>query len=156
MRDPVKPSRLDPVNVLIDALVQVESGGDAAAVGDGGRSRGPLQISRAYWSDARDQLRREGHPFGVSYEQGVHDLKACEVIVRAYWRRYCRQEYFEALAWFPGDDNRCFMVMARMHNGGPRGARERATLIYWEKVRRAMAAEKHPHPERRRVPAGVR
>ena len=37
---------------LLDAIKQVESGGDSEAVGDGGDSIGAYQIQRAYFDDA--------------------------------------------------------------------------------------------------------
>ena len=48
------------LELLLAAMVMVESGGDVNAVGDGGASVGPLQISQGYFTDAMEQLRREG------------------------------------------------------------------------------------------------
>jgi len=106
---------------LLDAMRQVESGGNPDAVGDGGASRGPYQIQRAYWEDSRVPGR---------YEQ-VRDDAYARRVVRAYWQRYC-----------PGAVERGDMeTLARVHNGGPAGARKSATLAYWHKVRRAMETE---------------
>jgi hypothetical protein len=104
-----------------DAVRQVETGGcaDAAnAVGDGGRSLGPYQIQRAYWQDS-------GIP-GKWHD--VRDLRYAERVIRAYMQRYQRK------AWQRGD----WQVLSRTHNGGPAGARKRATLGYWNKVKKAM------------------
>jgi len=101
------------------ALHQVEtSGRHGAILGDNGRSLGPLQISRAYWQDAR---------VGGRYEQ-VTDLAYARRVASAYLKRYA------PAAWEAGDVN----TLARVHNGGPAGARKAATLAYAEKVRRAM------------------
>ena len=44
------------LDLLLDAVGQVESGGNPHAVGDGGRSLGPYQITSAYWADAWKSL----------------------------------------------------------------------------------------------------
>ena len=101
------------------ALHQVEtSGRHGAILGDNGRSLGPLQISRAYHADSR---------VAGSYEQ-VTDLAYARRVATAYLKRYAPQ------AWAQGD----IETLARVHNGGPAGARKPATLPYAEKVRRAM------------------
>jgi len=110
--------RLQP---LFDAIRHVETGGQAdpaAAVGDGGRSIGPYQIGRAYWQDANV-------PGDWSHVRG---RRYAERVMLAYWRRYVP----EALA--AGDTR----VLARVHNGGPRGHDKRATLRYWGKVRQRL------------------
>jgi len=56
----------------------------------------------------------------------------------AYWRRYAPA----ALAAAQGGDERRAMpalqTLARVHNGGPRGARNAATLAYWRRVEAEM------------------
>ena len=103
---------------LFDAIRHVESGGNANAVGDGGRSIGPYQIQRAYWRDSGVPGR---------YEQ-VRDRTYSERVMVAYWRRHCPA----ALA--RGD----WQTLARVHNGGPAGARIKATRPYWAKVKAGL------------------
>ncbi len=101
------------------ALHQVEtSGRHGAILGDNGKSLGPLQISRAYWKDAR---------VGGSYEQ-VTDLAYARRVATAYFKRYA------PAAWESGDVE----TLARIHNGGARGHKKQATLPYADKVRRAI------------------
>jgi hypothetical protein len=101
------------------ALHQVEtSGRHGAILGDNGRSLGPLQISRAYWKDAR---------VGGSYSQ-VTSVVYARRVATAYLKRYA------PAAWQAGD----VATLARIHNGGPTGHRKAATLGYADKVRRAM------------------
>ncbi len=101
------------------ALHQVETSGRTGAIlGDNGRSLGPLQISRAYHADSR---------VAGSYEQ-VADLAYARRVATSYLKRYAPQ------AWAQGDVE----TLARVHNGGPAGARKQATLPYADKVRRAM------------------
>ena len=99
------------------ALHVVEtSGRHGPILGDNGRSLGPLQISRAYFTDSR---------VGGTYEQVV-DLGFARKVVSAYLQRYAPQ------AWAAGD----VVTLARIHNGGPAGARKAATVNYGAKVQR--------------------
>lgn len=99
------------------ALHLVEtSGRHGPILGDNGRSLGPLQISRAYFTDSR---------VGGTYEQ-VADLGFARRVVSAYLKRYAPQ------AWAAGD----VVTLARIHNGGPAGARKSATVNYGAKVAR--------------------
>lgn len=99
------------------ALHLVEtSGRHGPILGDNGRSLGPLQISRAYFTDSR---------VGGTYEQ-VTDLGFARKVVSAYLQRYAPK------AWAAGDVE----TLARVHNGGPAGARKAATVNYGAKVAR--------------------
>lgn len=103
---------------LFDAMREVESGGDPDAVGDGGRSLGPYQIQWKYWRDA-------GLP--GSYRD-VRNPAYAEKVMLAYWERYCP----DALA------RQDYATLARVHNGGPQGTRNPATLYYWRKVAKEL------------------
>lgn len=102
------------------ALHQVETSGRLGAIeGDGGRSLGPLQISRAYFADSK---------VTGSYEQ-VIELEAAIKVASAYMKRY------EPEAWRQGNVE----ILARLHNAGPGWRRKlAATDTYAAKVRRAM------------------
>lgn len=99
---------------LLDAIARVESNREARAVGDGGRALGAYQIHKSYWTDGTKFL-------GVnwSYAQARDPAKAREV-VRAYLLHYGR--------------GRTLLQKARIHNGGPRGYRKKATLRYARKI----------------------
>lgn len=105
---------------LIRAIGLVESGNADSAVGDGGRSRGRYQISRAYWIDGGGDPKR--------YEKDVLNSAICRRVMLAYWERYC------PAALFGGD----LETLARIHNGGPRGRQKVATQEYWLKVKGKM------------------
>ena len=45
---------------LLDAIKQVESGGNPCAVGDNGKSLGAYQIMEAYYNDSLEQTPRLG------------------------------------------------------------------------------------------------
>lgn len=113
---------------ILEALQIVESGGlnrPTYPDGDRGRSIGPLQIGRLYWRDAVG--------FDPSLGGRYEDCRAvgyARRVVRAYMRRYVPE------AWATADAE----VIARTHNGGPRGPSKRSTLRYWEKFSRVLAS----------------
>ena len=99
------------------ALHVVETGGRTGAIlGDQGRALGPLQIHRGYHTDAR---------IGGDYARCA-DLDYSKRVVTAYLQRYA------PAAWAEGD----VKTLARIHNGGPRGASKAATVAYGDKVAR--------------------
>ena len=106
---------------LLHAIRLVESGGRPNPPrGDGGRARGPYQIWRAYWLDAR-------MPSGTWADC---DRRAyAERVILAYWRRWCPK----ALA--SGD----WWVLANtFHLGRTAARRGEVDEGYWNKVRGAM------------------
>lgn len=101
------------------ALHLVETRGKHGAIrGDNGRALGPLQIHRAYWVDSR---------VAGKYEDCA-SLAYSIKVASAYMRRY------SPTAWRDGNHQ----VLARIHNGGPRGHKKKATIKYWNKVRKEM------------------
>ena len=92
------------------------SGRTGPIIGDNGRALGPLQIHRGYHTDAR---------IGGDYSRCA-DLDYSKRVVSAYLQRYAPQ------AWASGD----VVTLARIHNGGPRGANKAATVAYAAKVAR--------------------
>ena len=111
---------------LIAALVIVESGGDASAVGDKGAARGILQIHRPYWEDACRFLEVDW-----PYDDALDPDKS-RAVCQAYLRHYGRA--FELRSGVSAD----FEILARIHNGGPNGWKKRATLKYWKRVKAVL------------------
>jgi len=106
-----------PPSSFFRALHIVETSGKRGAIiGDNGRALGPLQIHRAYHADAR---------IGGDYSRCA-DLDYSKRVVAAYLQRYA------PAAWDAGD----VTTLARIHNGGPRGAAKPATVAYGDKVAR--------------------
>jgi hypothetical protein len=99
------------------ALHVVETSGRTGLIlGDGGKALGPLQIHRGYHADAR---------IGGDYSRCA-DLDYSRRVVTAYLQRYA------PAAWAAGD----VVTLARIHNGGPKGASKQATVAYGDKVAR--------------------
>jgi len=114
-----------PSDRLIDALVKVESNGDANAVGDKdalGRPRalGCLQIWSVVVQDVNEVSRVK-----YTHADAFEPAKA-RAICRAYLSIYCTAK---RLGRTPTMED-----AARIWNGGPNGHRKPATVKYWQKV----------------------
>ena len=106
-----------PPDSFFRALHIVETGGKRGPIlGDNGRALGPLQIHRAYHADSR---------VAGAYERCA-DLDYSKRVVTAFLQRYAPK------AWASGD----VTTLAKIHNGGPRGASKPATIRYGAKVSR--------------------
>jgi len=105
-----------PPDSFFRALHVVETSGRTGPIlGDGGKALGPLQIHRAYHADSR---------VAGDYSR-VADLDYSKRVATAYLKRYA------PTAWKAGDVE----VLARVHNGGPRGHLKPATKGYAAKVK---------------------
>lgn len=113
--------------LLIAALIQVESGGNDRAVGDGGRSLGCLQISDVVVADVRRITGR-----WVSRTDAWNRQKSIRICVD-YLSHYATRE---RLGYEPRMED-----MARIWNGGPNGWRKEATRDYWRKVSAALRVQ---------------
>ena len=111
-------------DAILAAIRTVETGDrEGAPDGDGGAAIGPYQIHRAYWQDAFKQ----DPSLGGDYQDCRRRTYATKVVA-AYMQIYCPR------AWALGEAQ----VIARVHNGGPRGATLAATLGYWQRVRKQL------------------
>lgn len=70
---------------FLDAMEQVESGMDARAVGDQGRSRGSFQFHAAAWRMVNDWRAKRGQK-AVGFSMGSHD----RVVARQFALEYLR------------------------------------------------------------------
>lgn len=112
---------------FLDAVAQVESASCDTVVGDGGKAIGRMQIWKIYWQDAMAKCPK----IGGEYQNCTQKVYA-ERIVVAYLLRYAPN----AVA------SKDWQTLARIHNGGPKGATKAATRGYWVKVRKALASQK--------------
>ena len=111
---------------LIDAVIEVESGGDDSAYNKRERAVGCLQIRPIAVREVNRLLESYGvdgkYTLDDRYDRGrsiemfsimAEEVECCEFI--------SEDEFFE--------------IVARRWNGGPRGARKKSTIKYWEKVK---------------------
>jgi hypothetical protein len=103
---------------LIAAMIMVESSGNNLARGDGGRSLGPLQITR-------DAVRDVNRVYGTQYrwKQMTNRVTAVDVCIK-YVRIYRKNPTPEEFV--------------RIHNGGPSGPSKQSTIAHWNKVKKEM------------------
>lgn len=100
------------------ALAKVESSGNPRAVNKKEYALGIYQIRRAYWIDSG---------VGGKHEDVFNPIIAKKVCL-AYFRRYAPQ------ALKDGD----WETLAKIHNGGPLGVKNRGTDGYWRKVQKCL------------------
>jgi len=113
---------------LIDALIQVESGGKADAVGDNGKALGILQIHDAVIQDVnRVSTYRFVHADALNPSAAK---QICANYLR-YWGKQCEKSLGR-----PAN----YEELARIWNGGPNGYLKDATLGYWKKVCLTLAS----------------
>ena len=109
---------------LLTAIEQVESGGNALAVGDSGKAIGILQIHRCVLDDVN---RAHGTKFRHHQMRGPH-------LSRVVFYRYIELWATEKRLGRPVTDE----DRARCWNGGPDGWKKDSTLCYWRKVKTQM------------------
>lgn len=105
-----------PSDTLIEALVHVESKGNAHARGDNGRAIGILQIHKEVIDDVNKA-------YGVAYKYAdrKNPIKSREI---------CRKYLVLHGGW--GATNETY---ARIWNGGPNGHKKYSTRGYWLRVK---------------------
>tara|TARA_R100001015_G_C4629422_1_gene190266 strand:+ start:2388 stop:2984 length:597 start_codon:yes stop_codon:yes gene_type:complete len=111
------PPGRDVIDIL-NAIVQVESGGDPSAHAKGEDAVGILQIRKCMVDDVNRILERQGISKRFTYIDRWDIIKSYEMfnIFCDYYGLTTAEE------------------MARCWNGGPRGINNPATLGYWDKV----------------------
>ena len=110
---------------LLDKLAYIESRCDPLAFNRGSGAYGMYQIRMPYLSDANDAM-------GTDYTlDDMLDPEKAEQVVKAYLVRW-GSKFAERHGRNPTDEE-----LARIHNGGPRGAERNSTLKYAELFRNA-------------------
>lgn len=114
---------------FVDAVIQVESGGDVNALNPNdvnGPAYGCLQIHQAYLTDANEQL-------GTNHT--LNDLLGNEALSKeVFWGYMARYATSKRLGRKVTNED-----MARIHNGGPNGYKNPATVPYWLKVKAELS-----------------
>ena len=116
---------------FLDAVEQVESGGDSHAIGDGGRAVGAFQIHKIFVDDVNRILRSTR----FDYAERLNP-RSSRVMIILWLQHYASKERLGRSATFED--------MARMINGGPDGHKKKSTIEYWEKVKARMNGNQ-PH-----------
>ena len=115
-------ARMEIDQTFLDAIAAVETNGNDAAINFAEDAHGRYQIRAAYLADANAAL-------GTRYTLAeMHDPAKAERVVRAYLTRYGAA--WERRTGLTATDE----VLARLHNGGPRGPDKSATRDYAARV----------------------
>lgn len=116
------PATDEDWTAFLDVIANVESGGnETVSITDvnGKKSVGCLQIQQSYLTDSRLNYTLED----------MKDKTKAYAVAKAYLQRYGAA--YTRRTGKPAT----FEVLARIHNGGPKGAERAATLPYIEKVK---------------------
>jgi len=138
------------LEILIPVLIQVESGGDVNAIGDGGKAVGCLQIHEIMVDDVNRIAEMQGwwdvHNF-YNYDEFTLDdrfdenksIQMCEYYLEYYYNRYVKWYKDNGTSEYPHPFD-IAEICARLWNGGYAGLKRnpRATDNYWEKVLRLL------------------
>lgn len=109
---------------LLYAIAKVESNFNSAAVGDGGKAVGMYQLHKNYVDDVNMILKRKE----FTYEDRLNPEKSRKM-VEIYLNYYGK--------------GLSDMDKARIHNGGPKGHKKRATLAYAKKIQKHLNRKEH-------------
>jgi hypothetical protein len=111
---------------LVDAIIQVESGGKKDAVGDKGKAKGILQI----WDVVIQDVNRV---YGTNYkhDDAFDPVKSKDIFDK--YTTFWAKQYQKKTGKKATDE-----VIARIWNGGPKGWKNPNTLGYWNKVKKEM------------------
>ena len=111
---------------FIDAVIEVESGGDDSAYNKRERAVGCLQIRPI----AVREVNRLLESYGVDGKYTLDDRYDRGRSIEMFSIMADQVEYCEFIS-----EEEFFEIVARRWNGGPRGARKKSTIKYWEKVK---------------------
>jgi len=102
--------------ILIAAIILVESGGNNLAVGDEGKAIGCLQIHKEVIDDV-NRVYRTNYVWPDSAFDRLFSVAICRLYLKHYAPAHATSKQ-----------------LARIWNGGPKGYKKSATLKYWNKV----------------------
>ena len=114
------------IAILLPALIFVESGGRADAVGDNGAAVGILQIQLICLEDV-NRIWSTNYAANDRYDR----RKSAEIAILYLWH------YGKAYEQKTGEPA-SLEVLAKIWNGGPFGYKKEATEKYWKKVERVL------------------
>ena len=120
-----KEEKLD-INKLIKALIKVESDGDSDAIGDNGKAKGILQIWPSYAKDVNRVYKTD-----YKHDDAFDPKKAIDM-TKKYLSFY--GNYYQKKTGNPIN----YEVLAKIHNGGPFGYKNKNTEEYWNKVKKYL------------------
>jgi len=110
---------------LLNAIEQVESGGNSQAIGDHGNAIGSFQIWKIYVDDVNRILGEKKY----TYKDRLSRSKSREM-VKVYISHYATKKRLK--------HEPTLQDMARIHNAGPNGYKKQCSKKYWLKVQKEL------------------
>ena len=132
-----QPAPIYTLDDLLDAIEQIESGGDASAIGKDGEV-GSFQIKKIFVDDVT-RIIKMAYPDGMrlkpSYEARLDRVKSRAMAYVYIW--YYSWHNIEGMTLEKLDHltMKEAEYMARIFNGGPTGHKKECTKAYWLKVK---------------------
>ena len=145
----VKANGVEVSDRLLNAIYQVETSDGKFLKGDYSkktkeyRAIGPFQLWRIYVDDVNNILKNKGISKRYSYADRWSYQKSREMVI-IYLKHYGRQFEIDSERYItkyrPELKGKIKvmcndMVLAMIHNGGPKGYQKKATLEYWNKIK---------------------
>lgn len=112
---------------LLSAISTVESNGRDDAIGDNGNAVGRYQLWEIYVDDVNRLIGDRRFAY-----QDRKDPACSKIIVLCYLQHYGAL-YQKRTGKVATEE-----VLARIHNGGPRGYAKTATKVYWSKIQKHL------------------
>lgn len=127
--------------LLLLSIGWVESSHNTNSYNEKENAIGFYQIREDYLKDANEYISlsnsfrtllnlKDWKPY--THEE-MYDIRKATIVVLAYFERYGKIYKLKT-----GNKTIPYLVLARIHNGGPNGWKKKATIGYMEKVNRAM------------------
>jgi hypothetical protein len=116
-------------DTFIDAVIYVESRGNDSAIGDRGKAVGCLQIHPICVREVNRILRKNDIPMVYTLEDRYSRTKSIEMF-NIIAEQYECCEYIEFMDYAE--------IVARRWNGGPKGHKKRATIKYFNKIKKQL------------------
>jgi hypothetical protein len=114
------------IMALIPLLIQVESGGEIDAIGDGGLAVGILQIHPIVVDDVNRIQKTERFTYDDRYNRRKSS-RMCQIYLTHYGQVYKKKTGQKAN----------MDVLAAIWNGGPNGWKKESTKQYINKIKKA-------------------
>lgn len=127
------------LKILIPILIQIESGGNNNAIGDGGRAVGCLQIHKIMVDDVN---RITAYRKDIKCDSFTYDDRYDEIFSRSMCIHYLNH-YGPKRISKDNTELENLVILGRMWNAGPNGYKKKCTLPYARKIRKLYRTEKN-------------
>tara|TARA_R100000306_G_C4360767_1_gene135146 strand:- start:307 stop:1104 length:798 start_codon:yes stop_codon:yes gene_type:complete len=127
------------IHITLPAISKVESNDDDNAIGDNGNSLGRFQIQKPFFQDSMNRTYGTNQAKWPTKEhKDVHKSTIAYAVTFNYHNYYSRIAIVNTKTTNPLN---AVKIIARVHNGGPRGHEKEATHGYSQKVVKELCSQ---------------